>query len=218
MFTGLVEKTAKLANREINGDAGKLHISISSPFESLKKGESIAVNGACLTLEQFSDELLIFHVLSETFKKTNLGQLPINSTVNLERAMSLGDRFGGHIVSGHIDTVSHVKMWEPIGDDWELHIFIPDHLKPYLIDKGSITIDGVSLTIVNITTDSLSVHLIPTTLEETALFNRPEGSPVNLEADLIGKYVQKQLAVYANNNGNIESENITIDTLLEAGW
>ena len=214
MFTGLIEKLAKIEEREISAGAGKLHLVTETPFTDLKCGESIAVNGVCLTLETFNNNNLTFHVLEETFKKTNLGKLHLGAEVNLERALAVGDRLGGHIVSGHVDTTSTVKKWTSVGDDWELAIFAPEQIKPYIIEKGSITIDGVSLTIVDISSDSFSVHLIPTTCEDTCLRERKEGHTVNLEADMIGKYVAKQLGAWSGK----ELSNVTMEMLEESGW
>lgn len=214
MFTGLIEKKAIIKRRELFAGAGKLHLTTETPFTDLKHGESIAVDGVCLTLETFSDNDLTFHLLEETFKKSNLGELAINSKVNLERALSVGDRLGGHIVSGHVDVTSTVKSWRAVGDDWELAIFAPEQIKPYLIEKGSIAIDGVSLTIVDISSDSFSVHLIPVTCEDTCLREREEGESVNLEVDMIGKYVAKQLDAWRGK----EQSNITIEMLEKSGW
>jgi len=214
MFTGLIEKQAKLKERTISADNGKLHLLTDTPFPNLKRGESIAVNGVCLTLETFNNNELIFHLLEETLKKTNLGELLMGSSVNLERALAVGDRMGGHIVSGHVDTTSTVKSWRAVGDDWELAIFAPKQIKPYIIEKGSIAIDGVSLTIVDISLDALSVHLIPTTYKDTCLREREEGHPVNLEADMIGKYVVKQLDIWSGK----ENSNVSMEMLEKSGW
>ena len=214
MFTGLIEKRAKIIKREDDEKGGKLHLLTDSPFLDLKRGESIAVNGVCLTLEFFDGCSIIFHVLEESLKKSNLGQLSIGDRVNLERALALGDRLGGHIVSGHVDTVSTVKKWTAVGDDWELEIILPEELKPFVIKKGSITIDGVSLTVVKLDSDSFTVHLIPTTLDDTTLLDRKEGALVNLEGDTIGKYVAKQLSVWKDNG----SSNVTLESLANAGF
>lgn len=215
MFTGLIENKAKIIKRETVSGASKLKLETETPFTHLTKGESIAVNGACLTLEEFADKKISFHVLEESLNKTNLRDLPIGAWVNLERALAVGDRLGGHMVSGHIDNTAKVKGWNSVGDDWELSIYLPENLKPYLVEKGSIAIDGVSLTIVNLSDDSFSVHLIPTTYYETCLSERKEGDTVNLEADLVGKYVVKQLGAYLPEG---TKSNISLDTLLNAGW
>ena len=214
MFTGLIEKVAKIAEREINDGAGKLTLQLETPFENVVKGESIAVNGVCLTVEEFSDTNITFHVLNETFIKSNLGEVPLGAKVNLERALALGARLGGHMVSGHVDTTSEVIAWREVGTDWELSIALPESIQNYLVEKGSIAIDGVSLTIASLQSDHFSVHLIPTTLEDTALFDRQHGAAVNLEADIIGKYVQKQLFAY----GDKSNRSISMQTLSDAGW
>lgn len=214
MFTGLIEKVATIADREIDAGAGKLTLTLETPFENVVRGESIAVNGVCLTVEEFSDTNIIFHVLNETFTKSNLGEVAIGAKVNLERALALGARLGGHMVSGHVDTTSEVISWREVGNDWELTIALPESIKSYLVEKGSIAIDGVSLTIASLDSDRFSVHLIPTTLADTALFDRQSGMLVNLEADIIGKYVQKQLLAY----GGVGKSSISMETLHDAGW
>lgn len=218
MFTGLVEATAKIKSRNISGGAGVFKISTEKPLGKLVPGESIAINGACLTLEQSEDNgrTLVFHVLEETLKRTNLGLLPISSPVNIERAMSLGDRLGGHIVSGHIDAVAPIRDFCRKGADWELCVELPGAISHWLVEKGSIAVDGISLTLVVLTDDFFTVHIIPTTLECTALKFRKKGNMVNLEADIIGKYVHKQLfsANYIKNKGN----NVDMDFLRKAGW
>ncbi len=214
MFTGLIEQVGVLKKRELHSGSGKLYIQPSRPLENPIFGESVAVNGTCLTLEKCeNDHTLVFHALEETFRRTNLGELSIGSKVNLERAMQLGDRFGGHIVSGHVDCVARVLSFKKGASDYELKVELPPQLVPFLIEKGSICIDGVSLTIGRLSADSFSVFLIPVTLAETALIERKSGELVNLEGDLIGKYVAKQLANYQSN-----SSNVTMQTLSDAGF
>jgi riboflavin synthase len=214
MITGLIEKVANIAEREINSGAGKLTLHLESQFDKLVKGESIAVNGVCLTVEKFDDSTITFHVLNETFTKSNIGEIAMGGKVNLERALAVGARLGGHMVSGHVDTTSDVISWTETGTDWILTVALPESIKPFMVTKGSITIDGVSLTIAELKDDSFSVHLIPTTLSETALFERQPGLKVNLEADIIGKYVVKQLSAYQG----AQPSNISMDTLADAGW
>ena len=213
MFTGLIEDVAVLAGREIRGKAGKLTLELNEPLDSPLLGESIAVNGACLTLERFDGNILEFHVLEETFAKTNLGILKLGSEVNLERAMPADGRFGGHFVSGHVDAVVEVLAWSEIGDDIALTVAWPSELRRQIIPKGSIAIEGVSLTIASLAEDSLTVHLIPTTLAETALSGRGAGALVNVETDMIGKYVAANLANLAFANSPL-----TFDALISAGW
>jgi riboflavin synthase len=216
MFTGLVETTAKITGRKITGKSGKFIVKPDHKFKNLQRGESIAVNGACLTLEQeMTGGEIEFHVLSETLKRTNLGELPIGSKVNLERALSVGDRLGGHFVTGHIDATAKVIDISQHNDDYIYKVSIPPEVMPFLVQKGSITIDGTSLTLVEIEKGYFTVHLIPVTSEDTALLSRRAGDNVNLEADLLGKYVKRQLDIIKL-DGDID--NVTMDTLRNAGW
>lgn len=216
MFTGLIETTAEICGRNISGNAGKLRLRSSKTLENLVRGESIAVNGACLTLESWStDGTLEFHTLEETLNRTNLGSIKIGGLVNLERALQVGDRLGGHIVTGHIDSTAEFLGMRRQGDDIEYRVALPEELKPYMAPKGSIALDGVSLTLVDISEDSFSVHLIPVTLEETALGRRQVGDAMNLEADLLGKYVQRQLSCFM---GKEPASSVTMEKLIKAGW
>ncbi len=210
MFTGLVETTGTIISR----GGGKLLIRPDKPFEALQFGESIAINGACLTLEKnHPDGTLEFHTLDETLKRTCLAAKSIGAKVNLERALRVGDRLGGHIVSGHIDCVSKIIEMNRSGTDVELKIAIPPELAPYLVEKGSIAIDGISLTLVQVTEEFFTVHLIPVTLAETALEYAKNGDIVNLEGDIIGKYVERQLLLSKG-----KGSNISMETLFSSGW
>lgn len=215
MFTGIIQTVAKIADRKLSGKAGKLVIELKNPMTNPVKGESIAVNGACLTLETSSGNLLTFHVLQETFSKTNLGALPIGTEVNIERAMSLGDRLGGHLVTGHIDVSCPVKKLERHGDDWVIAVSFPNELAPFLVEKGSVAVDGVSLTLVEVKKDYFTVHLIPSTMDMTSLSARKAGERVNIETDLVGKYVLNHL----RHSGTMsKNSNINMDLLKESGW
>jgi len=214
MFTGLVETTGILTGRAAG--SARIMVMPAKPFTDLVYGESIAVNGTCLTLEEVRDDgLLEFYTLEETLSRTNLGQLGIGSRVNLERALRVGDRLGGHMVTGHIDAVGELISCDMVGDDIQLKVSVPEILRPYLVEKGSIAIDGVSLTLIEVTDAYFTVELIPVTLKETALGDREPGSPVNLEGDILGKYVEKQLALRAS-DGN--KSTVTMETLYNAGW
>jgi riboflavin synthase len=217
MFTGLVETTGTLKSRIIKGKEGVLEILPKKAFPNLKLGESIAINGTCLTLSKLpmsGKSALVFNVLSESFRRTNLGNIKIGRKVNLERALAVGDRLGGHIVQGHVDCVATVDNWVKNGRDWELYIKFQDHMSPYFIEKGSIAIDGVSLTIVSLDKTVLSVHLIPTTLGDTALFDRKKGDEINIESDVIGKYVKRLM-----DTSKIKpASSISMSSLINAGW
>lgn len=214
MFTGLVETTAAIVKREIVSGSGLLLLAPDKPFDNLKYGESIAVNGTCLTLEEVRDDgKLVFHVLEETFKRTNIGSVSMSSKLNLERALAFGDRLGGHLVTGHIDLTAKVISIRKNGDDIELKVEAPDKIAPFLVEKGSVAIDGISLTLVDVAEDYFTVHLIPVTLNETALQYRKPGDLVNLEADLLGKYVHRQLGIAKGNRSDVD-----MNSLFSAGW
>ena len=215
MFTGLIQKTAIISERTLTDESGKLTLSVNKQFENLTLGESIAINGTCLTLEKYDDVQLTFHVLKETFTRTNLGYLDIGTKVNVERALAVGDRLGGHIVSGHIDSTARVISWIPKANDWILTVELPDNITNYVVEKGSIAIDGISLTVAAVKDESFEVHLIPTTLSETALMDRWEGNLVNLEADMIGKYIEKQMQAWKKQK---PQKDISMTDLINAGW
>ena len=212
MFTGLVEMTGTLA-----GCTGEhLRIRPGKVFEAPVFGESVAVNGCCLTLERvLPNGELEFFTMAETLKRTNLGSLALGDSVNMERAMKAGGRLGGHIVSGHIDGTGSVLDFHRRPDgDYELKVALSEELAPEVVAKGSIAIDGVSLTVVEVGDDYFTVHLIPVTRDETALVRRSKGTLVNLETDVLAKYVRRQLA-YMERKPKSE---ITMDTLREAGF
>jgi riboflavin synthase len=216
MFTGLVENLGVIVGRTSTGTAGKIMIRPDRALENPVHGESIAVNGCCLTLESVDARgTLSCHTLEETLRVTNLGRLPVGAKVNLERALRLGDRLGGHLVAGHVDAVAPVLGLGRTGGDLELKIKTPPELLAFLLPKGSIAVDGVSLTLLEVNADFFTVRLIPVTLTDTALSCRKSGDPVNLESDLIGKYVFRQLGLAQSAGSGAE---ISMDTLREAGF
>jgi riboflavin synthase len=190
MFTGIIQATGKIETVTLAGDDVKLHINTGTlDMSDVQIGDSIAVNGVCLTAVTFSDQHFEAHVSKETLNCT-VG-LDSPGEVNLEKALRLSDRLGGHLVSGHVDGVGEVLKFESIGDCWILIIRAPHHLSRYVAIKGSIAIDGVSLTVNTVDKDSFSMNLIPHTLENTALNLLGVGSRVNLEVDLIARYVER---------------------------
>lgn len=217
MFTGLVEMTGTLAG--LRGE--HLTLRPSKKFDVPVRGESVAVNGCCLTLErELPGGLLEFFTLAETQRRTNLGKLKPGALLNLERALRVGDRMGGHIVSGHIDATAEVLGYRKMPDgDWELRVALPETLAPELVEKGSIAIDGVSLTVIEVGRDFFTVRLIPVTRADTALAERTPGTPVNLEGDIIGKYVRRQLELRTEAAAEPAAQSeITMNTLREAGF
>ncbi len=214
MFTGLIEQIGILAGRSMNGNAGKLTVRLKTPLSDPEPGESIAVNGACLTLEQSCGTELVFHVMEETFRRTNLGSLPAGASLNLERALRVGDRLGGHFVSGHVDGTGTILSLEKAGSDTELKIALPESVSAYLVPKGSIAIDGISLTIASLTPAYCTVRIIPTTWRETNLSSRVCGDILNLEADMIGKQIRCQLDAVLGSSAS----SVTMDSLRKAGF
>ena len=211
MFTGLIEDVGELAGRSPLGNAAKLAVRTALPAREIKVGDSIAVNGACLTVESVVAGMVCFHTLNETLNRTNLGAVPIGGKVNLERALCLGDRLGGHLVSGHIDRTAAVRRVGHAGEDIVLTVELPESLRALVIPKGSIAVNGVSLTIAELTEGSFSVRIIPHTWQATNLPQLTSGSPVNLEADLIGKYVLRGRGLAAGSG-------LDLDDLRRAGF
>ncbi len=193
MFTGLIQKLGTLQQRTRINDSWSLAIACDPWDDLLQLGESIAVQGICLTVTKISDAGKAFTVdlLDETLARTALDKLPNNASLNLERALRFSDRLGGHIVSGHIDECGHIARHDPRGRTHILRIACSPALARQSILKGSVAIDGISLTIAALGDDWLDVHIIPHTWQHTSLRERRTGDPVNLESDLIGKYLLK---------------------------
>ena len=214
MFTGLIQQVGKIVSR----DGSRLVIRPAAAFEEPVYGESIAVNGCCLTLESASSAGLVFHTLAESLRRTNLGELPPGTPVNLERALRPGDRLGGHIVQGHVDTAAEVLECRRLADgDFLLAVALRTEYAPLVVEKGSIAVDGVSLTVAEAGRDSFSVRLIPVTLADTALKERTPGSRVNLEFDIVGRYILRMMELRGA-MPDPGARGITMDTLREAGF
>jgi len=193
MFTGIVEELGTVAALEDQGDACRLTIAASTVLEDAGLGDSIAVNGCCLTVASLGDGTWTADVMQETLSRTSLAGVQPGDRVNLERAVTPQTRLGGHIVQGHVDGVGTVVARTP-SEHWELvAIALPDGLARYVVEKGSIAVDGVSLTVVEVGDDALTVSLIPETLARTTLGVRAVGERVNLEVDVLAKHVEKLL-------------------------
>lgn len=192
MFTGLVEATGRVREIEAGG-MSRISISATEISEDVAIGDSISVNGVCLTVSEMRDGLLVFNAMRETLRRTALGELGEGSIVNLERAMSPQSRFGGHIVQGHVDGVGQVVGVEPEGGAEIWTFRAPESVLRYTVEKGSICVDGISLTVVSVTDDSFTVSILPQTRAATNLSALGVGDGVNLEADVIGKYVERLL-------------------------
>jgi len=193
MFTGIVEELGEIVAVEHGAESAVVTVRGPLVTSDATPGASIAVNGVCLTVVRRDEQTFSVDVMAETLDRSSLGTLAAGARVNLERAMAAGARFGGHIVQGHVDGTAQILARLP-GDRWEVVQFtLPPGLSRYVVEKGSITIDGVSLTVSAITDDTFSVSLIPTTLELTTLGHKKVGDLVNLEVDVIAKYVERLL-------------------------
>jgi riboflavin synthase len=210
MFTGLVEELATVRKIERGTSSIRLTLEAKKVLKDVQIGDSIAVNGVCLTVTDFTTSLFSADVMPETMRKTSLTVLKVGSRVNVERALSFGSRLGGHLVSGHIDGVGYIKGKRQEDIATVFTIDTGDIPQKYFIPKGSVAIDGISLTIVELFPNGLSVSIIPHTFGETTLGYKTIGDPVNIEGDVIGKYVLRQLELQEgqeeNNKGAISME------------
>lgn len=193
MFTGIVEELGEI--REIHREADSITLTIraSTVLDDVHHGDSIAVNGVCLTVVEFGDDFFTADLMQETLDRSSLGQVEVGSKVNLERATAVGQRLGGHIVQGHIDGTGEVISRTP-GERWEVvRISLPEQLAKYVVEKGSIAVDGTSLTVSAVGEGFFEVSLIPTTLTDSVIGSTAVGTKVNLEVDVLAKYVEKML-------------------------
>lgn len=210
MFTGIIEETGKIEAVKHGSKSCELLISANKIFDDLKIGDSVAVNGICLTVTSIAPPLFCADVMAETMRRTNIGVLSKGSSVNLERAMQLNGRFGGHIVSGHIDgTGTVINMRREDNAVWVSISAEPKILK-YIIEKGSVTLDGISLTVADVQKDKFSVSIIPHTGQETTLLSKTTGDKINIECDIVGKYIEKLTQQ--------ENSGITVEMLSQYGF
>ena len=193
MFTGLVEEVGRVRSLRAAEEAGDAHLGLSANvvLGGTRVGDSILVNGACLTVDEIGEGALVFYTMPETLRRTALGDLSEGSAVNLERAMEAGGRLGGHIVQGHVDGVGEVLDVRPEGDAEIWTFRAPPSVLRYAVEKGSVCIDGISLTVVSVESDRFTVSILPHTRSHTNLGELGVGSHVNLEADVVGKYVER---------------------------
>lgn len=216
MFTGIIEEVGIMKSIKRGASSAVITIGAKKVLEDIHLGDSIAMNGVCLTVTSFDSSSYSVDVMHETLNRTNLGQLKSGSRVNLERAMAADGRFGGHIVAGHVDGTGVIASMKP--DDNAVWITIntePEVLK-YIVEKGSITIDGISLTVARVDAKGFAVSVIPHTGNNTTLLEKKAGDTVNLETDIIGKYVEKLLG-FRTPEPKKESK-ITMDFLMEHGF
>lgn len=193
MFTGIVENVGSVTALEPRGELCELAIDAGPVAEGVRVGDSVAVNGACLTVTRAEGARLCFEAVKETLERSSLGELQLGSRVNLERALRADARLDGHIVQGHVDGTGRVRAVEQHGEDVRLFVDCGPEVAAYLVPKGSVAVDGVSLTVVGVGDSGFDVALIPHTLAATTLGERQPGDRVNLEADVLGKYVKRYL-------------------------
>jgi riboflavin synthase len=195
MFTGIIEETGTVESIQPGDKSIRLTLTLRKTGGGLKVGDSLAVNGCCLTVAELTTKgrakTAQFDLLNETWNLTNLQHCRAGSQVNLERSLEAGGRLGGHFVTGHIDGMGKITTWEKIGDDQQLQIAAPEDVMRYVIHKGSIAVDGISLTVAAVEKENFTIWIIPHTFESTALSERAVGDAVNLEADMLGKYVER---------------------------
>jgi riboflavin synthase len=203
MFTGIVEETGEILGVDDQADGRRLRI--GTTFGELTDGQSISVSGACLTVEDSVDgEWFAVFLAEETVAKTYLGEVEAGDSVNLERAMPADGRFDGHFVQGHVDGAAEIAAIEQVGADWRFTFSLPAEHSQYIVPKGSITVDGISLTVADLAEDRFTVAIIPETYEVTTLSEKAVGDPVHLEVDVVAKYVENMVEEDAI--GNIASE------------
>ncbi|MBS5581551.1 MAG: riboflavin synthase [Megasphaera sp.] len=214
MFTGIIEELGTVGAMDRRSDSIRLTIEAKKVLEGTQLGDSIAVNGICLTVTSLGPSYFTADVMHETMRRTGLADVRSGSQVNLERALQVGSRLGGHIVSGHIDGVGRIISITTDGIAKVIRIGIPDTMAPFIVEKGSIAIDGISLTVAAVTPDSFTVSIIPHTMANTTLLTKREGSIVNLETDMIGKYVHNFTVDYTQRGKG----KLTLEKLIENGF
>jgi riboflavin synthase len=216
MFTGIIEETGSVASVAKGAKSARLTIEASKVFGDLKLGDSVAVNGVCLTVAELGGKKFLADVMNETLNRSNLGDLQFGSKVNLERAMPSNGRFGGHIVSGHIDGIGQIT--KRVRDDNAVWITVsaPHGIMRYIVEKGSIAIDGISLTVARAEESGFSVSVIPHTGKETTLLSKSIGDTVNLENDIVGKYIDKFINI--NKSDTKQENSITLEFLERSGF
>ena len=191
MFTGIIEEMGRLAHRRSEGEYDTLRITAAGVLTDLQEGHSIAVNGVCLTVVEKGEGYFTANVIHETLSRTTLGALQPDDEVNLERSMGIGDRFHGHIVQGHVETVGIIRKLSTTESDVRMTVALNEHAIRYCVPKGSITLDGVSLTIAEMTENTVTVALIPYTLSHTNLGKKKVGNPVNVETDILARFRER---------------------------
>ncbi len=215
MFTGLIEEIGTVKNIRKGNTSSQITIGAQKVMEDIKQGDSICTNGACLTVISYSIREFTVDVMAETMRRTNLNNLKSGSKVNLERALKLNDRLGGHLVSGHIDGTGIITELKKEDNSLWITIKADESVLKYIVFKGSVSIDGISLTVAEANNKQFKVSIIPHTTQETTLLSKKIGESINIECDLIGKYVEKFITNAANTK---QQSNIDMDFLRENGF
>lgn len=218
MFTGIIEEVGVIKNITANSKSGKITILASKILDDTDLGDSIAVNGVCLSVSGINKNEFVVDVMMETIRATNLGKLNIKDKVNLERAMSISSRFGGHIVTGHVDTVGIIQEFKREENAVWVSISAEEEFLKNIIYKGSITIDGISLTVAYIDNKIFKVSIIPHTKSKTTILEKKVGNIVNLESDVIGKYIKHFLGTDIKESNNNSKNNIDLEFLIKNGF
>jgi riboflavin synthase len=213
MFTGIIEDKGKVIRLEHRGQEKKLTLELPINLTEVQLGDSININGVCLTIVEKRGRTIVLDLSSETLQKTVLGELKEGDQINFERALKLTDRLGGHIVTGHIDGIGVITEKRKEGDFLQLKIRIPKLVSRYVVQKGSIAIDGISLTVNECEDEEIKMTLIPYTLKKTTLIDKKVGDRVNVEADILGKYVEKMMS-----RGEEKSKGMDLSFLKEHGF
>lgn len=215
MFTGIIEEIGEVSRLQKREKSSKISIRASLILEDMKLGDSISTNGLCLTVSEFNQKEFTADIMPESLNRSNLGTLNVGAKVNLERAMPLNGRFGGHIVSGHIDGVGHILEVKKEENAIWFEIKTSLNLMRYIVEKGSITIDGISLTVAQVKAKSFSVSIIPHTLKETIMADEKVGDTVNLENDILGKYIEK---LWGDSSSSMKESSVTKEKLFNNGF
>jgi riboflavin synthase len=224
MFTGIIETVGKIANIERQGESVRLTIAAGKIAEDVQIGDSVSINGVCLTATSTQAPQMTFDAVYETMRKTSLGSLQIGDAVNLERSLPANGRLGGHIVQGHVDGTGRIASIRPVGNSWFVYIDAAPELMRYIVTKGSVAVDGISLTVADAADRTFSISIIPHTWEHTTLRDKRAGDPINIECDIIGKYVEKMLGGYIAgggepvNRGGSPDRGVTMDLLTRSGY
>lgn len=223
MFTGIIESVGKVVAMDRGHGGVRLTVSAGKVSEDVALGDSVAVNGVCLTVVEFAPPLLSFDAVHETLRRSSLGDLRVGSLVNLERALPVGGRLGGHLVQGHVDCTGRIASIRPLGDSWMVYVDVAPETMRTMVSKGSVALDGISLTIVEAADRTFSVSVIPHTWANTTMSEKRAGDMVNVECDILGKYVEKLLGGWIAGGGSAadlpgRNHGVTMELLERSGY